>query len=78
MNGNFPGVGATMLLQIGLICVQSNEQLRPSMSMVVEMLRGNEEIPLPTQPPFLNSSLSPDSYTHSSGNQITESFVESR
>ncbi|KAL8534226.1 hypothetical protein ACS0TY_010288 [Phlomoides rotata] len=93
MNGKFPEVGATRLLQIGLICVQSNAQLRPSMSMVVEMLSGNEGIPPPTQPPFLNSSSAevvspfkqpgaypsrPESYTRSSGNEITESLVEPR
>lgn len=93
IKGKFPQEGATRLLQIGLICVQANAELRPSMSMVVALLIGEGEIPRPTQPPFLNSSSAefenpfskegtyffrPHSSTQSSGNEITESIVEPR
>lgn len=86
INGKFPEEGAVRVLQIGLLCAQANAQLRPSMSTVVTMLRGEGEIQRPTQPPFLNSSSAefanpfrkPDSYTQSSGIEITESIVEPR
>ncbi|KAL6969425.1 hypothetical protein U1Q18_029137 [Sarracenia purpurea var. burkii] len=93
LEGKFKEEEANRLLQIGLLCVQASAELRPSMSMVVKMLKDNRDIPRPTQPPFLNSSSSaktsqfnqsrtdhsrPDSYTQSSGNNITESFMEPR
>lgn len=85
INGNFPGEEATILLQVGLLCVQASADLRPSMSVIVKMLTGKHEISQPTQPPFLNTTAmenirsqrrkqfsKPDS---SSGNDITESIV---
>ncbi|KAL0364188.1 UNVERIFIED_CONTAM: Cysteine-rich receptor-like protein kinase [Sesamum angustifolium] len=93
VKGKFPEEGATRLLQIGLICVQAAAERRPSMSVIVKMLTGNEEIPGPTQPPFLSSNSTefigqfnqrgkyvsqPDSYTESYDNEITESFFEPR
>ncbi|KAF7124662.1 hypothetical protein RHSIM_Rhsim12G0042400 [Rhododendron simsii] len=47
---------ARKLLQIGLLCVLASAELRPSMSMVVKMLKDNHEIPQPTQPPFLTAA----------------------
>ncbi|PIN21113.1 Serine/threonine protein kinase [Handroanthus impetiginosus] len=96
INGKFPVEGAIRMLKIGLICAQATAELRPSMSTVVKMLIGDQEIPRPKQPPFLSSSSSgegssvevinrftqtatyfsrPDSYTESSGNEITESSI---
>ncbi|KAL3501159.1 hypothetical protein ACH5RR_035608 [Cinchona calisaya] len=93
LQGNFIEEEASRLLQIGLLCVQASAELRPSMSVVVKMLNNQHEIPKPTQPPFLNSSssseISPlnrsgspyfqsESCTRSSGNDITDSFIEPR
>ncbi|KAL0385512.1 UNVERIFIED_CONTAM: Cysteine-rich receptor-like protein kinase [Sesamum radiatum] len=93
VKGKFPEEGATRLLQIGLICVQAAAERRPPMSVIVKLLTGNEEIPGPTQPPFLSSNSAemigpfnqrgkyfsrPDSYTESYDNEITESFFEPR
>ncbi|KAH6815582.1 cysteine-rich RLK protein 3 [Perilla frutescens var. frutescens] len=94
IKGKFPEEGASRLLQIGLICVQANPELRPSMSMVVKILTGDQEIPRPTQPPFLSPGSTaefmtpfskpdaylsrPESCTQSSGNEITESIIEPR
>ncbi|XP_015894604.3 cysteine-rich receptor-like protein kinase 3 [Ziziphus jujuba] len=92
LNGNYRVEEASRLLQIGLLCAQASAELRPSMSTVVKMLTGNHEILHPTQPPFMNSSSTeispripsegyhsqPDSNTQSSGNRITESWIEPR
>ncbi|KAM4109786.1 hypothetical protein ACJW30_03G146100 [Castanea mollissima] len=92
LEGQFQEEEASRLLQIGLLCVQASAELRPSMSTVVKMLSDNHEIPQPTHPPFLNSSSAeisqsrptrtynsqPESYTHSSGNNPTESGIEPR
>ncbi|XP_030499566.2 cysteine-rich receptor-like protein kinase 3 [Cannabis sativa] len=93
LEGNFQAEEASRLLQIGLLSVQASAELRPSMSAVVNLLTENHEIPQPTQPPFLNSispeigqgtpsneyySSKPESNTQSSGNNITESWVEPR
>ncbi|KAL3511316.1 hypothetical protein ACH5RR_030717 [Cinchona calisaya] len=92
MQGNFIKDEASKLLQIGLLCVQASAELRPSMSVVVKMLNNQHEISQPTQPPFINSNsseMSPlnrsgtpyfqsDSYTQSSGNELTDSFIEPR
>jgi len=82
-----------MLLQIGLLCVQASAELRPSMSVVVKMLKESSELPTPTQPPFLNSSRSTEcsrhmsepnsschlSDTQSTGNAtMTKSWIEPR
>ncbi|XP_062158756.1 cysteine-rich receptor-like protein kinase 3 [Alnus glutinosa] len=92
LEGKFQEEEASRLLQIGLLCVQASAELRPSMSLVVKMLTDNHEIPQPTQPPFLNSSSAeisqnippatyysqPESYTNSSGNDITDSGIQPR
>lgn len=56
LKGKFKQEEASRLLQIGLLCVQANAELRPSMSLTVKMLTDKEELPEPMQPPFLNSS----------------------
>lgn len=83
---------ASRLLQIGLLCVQASAELRPSMPVVVKMLTHSQDIPLPTQPPFLNSSIRGanqivplraynfqlESDTQTSGNSMTESLIDPR
>ncbi|KAG5520842.1 hypothetical protein RHGRI_033421 [Rhododendron griersonianum] len=53
LQGKFEEEEARKLLQIGLLCVQASAELRPSMSMVVKMMKDNYDIPQPNQPPFL-------------------------
>ena len=83
---------ASQLLQIGLLCVQASAELRPSMPVVVKMLTHSQDIPQPTQPPFLNSSIREanqivplraynfqlESDTQTSGNSMTESLIDPR
>nr|POF07969.1 cysteine-rich receptor-like protein kinase 3 [Quercus suber] len=57
LEANFEEVEASRLLQVGLLCAQASAELRPSMSVVVKMLTDNHEIPQPTPPPFINSSI---------------------
>ncbi|XP_059633698.1 cysteine-rich receptor-like protein kinase 3 [Cornus florida] len=93
LDGKYQAEAASTLLQVGLLCVQASAELRPSMSIVVKMLTSNHEIPQPKQPPFLNSSsteispfsqkrgtnnFQPSSNTQSSGNSISESWIEPR
>lgn len=85
IKGIFPEEEVSRLLQIGLICVQADAEIRPSMSTIVKTLTHVYEIPQPTQPPFLSSThqpgtyfSQPGSYTNSSGIEITESFIEPR
>lgn len=87
LEGNFQKEEASRCLQIGLLCAQASAELRPSMSNVVKMLTGNQDIPQPTQPPFLRSIsfnqpranyFQPESYSQSSGNSLTESWIEPR
>ncbi|KAL5725190.1 hypothetical protein ACHQM5_008360 [Ranunculus cassubicifolius] len=56
--GSFENEEASRVLQIGLLCTQTSPELRPSMSVVVELLTSDHEIPQPTSPPFLNSGSS--------------------
>ena len=54
---NFPETEASSILQIGLLWTQASAALRPSMAEVACMLSyPNLDIPIPTQPPFLNSA----------------------
>lgn len=92
LEGNFQEEEASRLLQIGLLCVQASAELRPSMSIIVKMLTDNHGIPQPTQPPFLNPNSTeisrlmqpatcnsqPGSHTQSSGNSMTQSWIEPR
>ncbi|KAF3971177.1 hypothetical protein CMV_005199 [Castanea mollissima] len=92
LEANFQEEEASRLLQIGLLCVQASAELRPSMPVVVKMLTHSQDIPLPTQPPFLNSSIRGanqivplraynfqlESDTQTSGNSMTESLIDPR
>ena len=44
---------AMKLIKIGLLCVQENVEERPTMSLVIHMLRSSDHtvFPTPTQPP---------------------------
>lgn len=64
LEGQFQEQEVSRLLQIGLLCVQASAELRPSMSVVVKMLKESSELPTPTQPPFLNSSRSTECSRH--------------
>ncbi|XP_039161980.1 cysteine-rich receptor-like protein kinase 1 [Eucalyptus grandis] len=58
LQGKFPILEASNVLQIGLLCTQACMELRPPMSGVVEMLHNkNRVVPQPNQPPFINASL---------------------
>nr|GMD56225.1 cysteine-rich receptor-like protein kinase 42 [Ipomoea batatas] len=58
LEGDFNANEASKVVQVGLLCCQAIPALRPSMPEVVEMLTINDrEIPEPTQPPFINSSV---------------------
>lgn len=93
LEGNFQEDEASRLLQIGLLCVQASPELRPSMSIIVKMINDNHGIPQPTQPPFLSPATmesspfrqpgstyrsQPESSTHSSRNNMTQSWIEPR
>lgn len=87
LEGSYPRNEAMKCIHIGLLCVQENSRERPSMSLVVHMLRGDEmAVPQPTQPPtFIRQRVSASdlsSNTHSSNahsiNELTESIVEPR
>ncbi|KAJ0979922.1 hypothetical protein J5N97_015396 [Dioscorea zingiberensis] len=46
---------ALKIFHIGLLCAQSSPSLRPPMWKVAEMLMSkSQDLPLPTQPPFIN------------------------
>ncbi|KAI3776907.1 hypothetical protein L1987_46697 [Smallanthus sonchifolius] len=58
LKGDFPEHEALKVLKIGLLCTQASAALRPSMAEVVEFLTtnvGDQQIPVPQQPPFLNA-----------------------
>ncbi|KAI4328200.1 hypothetical protein L6164_020574 [Bauhinia variegata] len=92
LEGNYQAEEACRLLKIGLLCAQASAELRPSMSAVVKMITSNDEIPQPTQPPFLVSTseefgtpttpykLEPGSHSQSSGNSnsMTDSLLQPR
>ncbi|KAI9111857.1 hypothetical protein K1719_017547 [Acacia pycnantha] len=88
LEGNYPAKEACRLLEIGLLCAQASANLRPLMSEVVRMISSNEEIPEPTQPPFMVASsvecskseynFQVSSKTHSSEDTMTESLIPPR
>lgn len=46
---------ALNVFHVGLLCVQASPALRPPMWKVVEMLASkSKELPVPSQPPFIN------------------------
>nr|CAD1828562.1 unnamed protein product [Ananas comosus var. bracteatus] len=86
-----PEEQALKVFQVGLLCAQASPNLRPPMWKVVELLNSeSKELPLPSQPPFINvkgtssksnSSESPSVVTSSSKspfslNQISVSQLD--
>ncbi|KAG2268722.1 hypothetical protein Bca52824_063277 [Brassica carinata] len=58
VKGMFTEEEALKVLEIGLLCVQSSVELRPSMSEIVYMLKNNDcKFDSPRQPPFLSASV---------------------
>ncbi|WZY98239.1 hypothetical protein YC2023_070568 [Brassica napus] len=58
LKGMFTEEDALKVLEIGLLCVQSSVELRPSMSEIVYMLKNNDcKFDSPRQPPFLSASV---------------------
>ncbi|KAL0794949.1 hypothetical protein Bca101_066326 [Brassica carinata] len=58
LKGMFTEEEALKVLQIGLLCVQSSVELRPSMSEIVYMLKNKDcKFDSPRQPPFLSASV---------------------
>ncbi|QCD95262.1 interleukin-1 receptor-associated kinase 4 [Vigna unguiculata] len=58
LEDDFPEREASRVFQIGLLCTQASASLRPSMAQVACMLsNSNLDVPIPKQPPFLNSRL---------------------
>ncbi|KAK3439943.1 hypothetical protein EUGRSUZ_B00282 [Eucalyptus grandis] len=58
LQGKFPILEVSNVLQISLLCTQACMELRPPMSGVVEMLHDkNCVVPQPSQPPFVNASV---------------------
>ncbi|ERN02723.1 cysteine-rich receptor-like protein kinase 3 [Amborella trichopoda] len=83
LEGGYSREDVSRVLQIGLLCTQASAELRPSMALVVQMLKDtNCNIPLPTQPPFINTGLLdqdiPSTQSGSSGNSRTVSFIGPR
>ncbi|EEF37686.1 kinase, putative [Ricinus communis] len=74
LRDDFSAEEVSRVLQTGLLCTQASVALRPSMAEVVVMLTNSGgEIPLPSQPPFMNAtSLEPESSRRS---YSTSSFV---
>ncbi|RDY08393.1 Cysteine-rich receptor-like protein kinase 1, partial [Mucuna pruriens] len=57
LNGKVSVEEASKVLQVGLLCTQSSDTLRPTMSEIVQMLTKKDyAIPSPKQQPFLNFS----------------------
>ncbi|OMP04568.1 hypothetical protein COLO4_09514 [Corchorus olitorius] len=69
-------------IHISLLCVQQHPEGRPSMSSVVVMLGGENELPIPKQPGFLlhKSPFEAESSSgnYSSRNEISFSLLEAR
>lgn len=58
LKDDFPAEQVCNVLQIGLLCTQAAAALRPSMAQAIMLLTNKVcEIPTPSQPPFLNSSV---------------------
>lgn len=46
------------VVQVGLLCTQESPWLRPSMTMVIKMIRENDfELPEPSKPPFMDEQM---------------------
>ena len=56
LSGECPESEAVKWIHIGLLCVQEDPNIRPTMSMVVLMLGSKSiQLPQPSKPPFLTS-----------------------
>lgn len=74
------------VFHVGLLCTQASPNLRPPMWKVVEMLNSKgRDLPLPSQPPFINVSGAEFSHVSSSSskspvsvNQVSLSIVQGR
>ncbi|KAL5723862.1 Cell division control protein 2 [Ranunculus cassubicifolius] len=45
------------VVHIALLCMQGNSSLRPSMSRALTLLKEDEELPAPTNPPFIDEKI---------------------
>lgn len=52
MKGSYDQFEAFRAIQIGLLCVNTIPEERPSMAFVVSMMTSETELPKPTQPGF--------------------------
>ncbi|KAH7686139.1 Non-specific serine/threonine protein kinase protein [Dioscorea alata] len=91
LEGSYPINEAMKCIKIGLLCVQENIEVRPTMSLVVHMLRSVDEtvFPEPSQPPTFMRQRSSVSNESSSSigshatlvhsiNDVTNSDVQAR
>lgn len=91
LEGSYPINEAMKCIKIGLLCVQENTEVRPTMSLVVHMLRSVDEtvFPEPSQPPTFmrqrssvsngsSSSIGSQATLVHSINDVTNSEVQAR
>lgn len=80
LGGDFPVNEVTNVLQIALLCTQASAASRPSMTDIVRMLNNEGcEIPMPSQPPFLNANvLYPEASIRSSSTNSSVSYVHAK
>lgn len=45
------------VVHVALLCLQENSSLRPSMSKALQMLKEGEELPAPSNPPFIDEKI---------------------
>ncbi|KAL5700354.1 Cell division control protein 2 [Ranunculus cassubicifolius] len=53
-NSSYVGEEISRVVQIGLLCTQQMHSLRPVMSTALQMLSKKEELPAPSNPPFVD------------------------
>lgn len=90
LDGPYPREEAIKCINIGLLCVQNKPELRPTMSIVVTMLRSEQMVlPQPTKPPTFAGKVTPGSDLQPSNistqstiacsvNEVTITEVEAR
>jgi hypothetical protein len=63
-------------IHVGLLCVQDFAKDRPTVSVIISMLKSETiDLPLPKQPAFTERQISPDA---SSLNNVTVTIVQGR
>ncbi|KAK4716273.1 hypothetical protein R3W88_014611 [Solanum pinnatisectum] len=78
LKDDFSPEEASKVLKIGLLCTQASVTLRPSMSVVVQMLTTfGQPIPEPCQPPFLRSSSSIKGFVSETLSKLDEFCISS-